>query len=123
MNGYRTVLIEGDMRRPSFHTVFKGVATRETPGLTDVLSRNRKLEEVLVQTPYENLNILYAGSRAPNPAELLAEHRLREIVDELKEWFERIIIDTPPINAVSDTLTMIPAAQYVCLVVRPAKTP
>jgi succinoglycan biosynthesis transport protein ExoP len=122
MNGYRTVLIEGDMRRPSFHTVFKGTATRETPGLTDVLSRNRKLEEVLVETPYENLNILYAGSRAPNPAELLAEHRLREIVDELKEWFERIIIDTPPINAVSDTLTMIPAAQYVCLVVRPAKT-
>jgi len=122
MNGYRTVLIEGDMRRPSFHTVFKGTATRETPGLTDVLSRNRKLEEVLVETPYENLNILYAGSRAPNPAELLAEHRLREIVDELKEWFERIIIDTPPINAVSDTLTMIPAAQYICLVVRPAKT-
>ena len=122
MNGYRTVLVEGDMRRPSFHTVFKGVATRETPGLTDVLSRNRKLEECLVQTPYENLNVLYAGSRAPNPAELVAEQRLREIVEELKEWFERIVIDTPPINAVSDTLTMIPAAQYVCLVVRPAKT-
>jgi polysaccharide biosynthesis transport protein len=122
LNGYRTVLIEADMRRPSFHTVFKGVATRETPGLTDVLSKNRKLEEVLVQTPYENLNVVYAGSRAPNPAELLAEERLREIVEELKEWFERIIIDTPPINAVSDTLTMIPAAQYICLVVRPAKT-
>ena len=122
MNGYRTVLIEGDMRRPSFHTVFKGVASRETPGLTDVLSRNRKVEEVLVQTPYENLTMIYAGSRAPNPAELLAEERLRELIEELKEWFERIVIDTPPINAVSDTLTMIPAAQYVCLVVRPAKT-
>lgn len=122
MNGYRTVLIEADMRRPSFHTVFKGVAKRETPGLTDVLSRNKKPEEVLVQTPYENLSIIYAGSRAPNPAELLAEQRLREIIEELKEWFERIVIDTPPINAVSDTLTMIPAAQYVCLVVRPAKT-
>jgi polysaccharide biosynthesis transport protein len=122
MNGYRTVLIEADMRRPSFHTVFKGVATRETPGLTDVLSRNKKPEEVLVQTPYENLTIIYAGSRAPNPAELLAEQRLRDIIEELKEWFERIVIDTPPINAVSDTLTMIPSAQYVCLVVRPAKT-
>jgi polysaccharide biosynthesis transport protein len=122
MNGYRTILIEADMRRPSFHTVFKGVASRETPGLTDVLSRNRKVEEVLVPTPYENLTILYAGSRAPNPAELLAEERLREIIEELKEWFERIVIDTPPINAVSDTLTMIPSAQYVCLVVRPAKT-
>jgi polysaccharide biosynthesis transport protein len=122
MNGYRTVLIEGDMRRPTYHTVFKGVANRETPGLSDVLSRNRKLEEVLVQTPYENLSVLYAGSRAPNPAELLTEERLRETIDELKEWFERIVIDTPPINAVSDTLTMIPLTQYVCLVVRPAKT-
>ena len=122
MNGYRTVLIEADMRRPSFHTVFKGVATRETPGLTDALSRNRKIEEVLVQSPYENLNVIFAGSRAPNPAELLSEERLRDIVEELKEWFERIVIDTPPINAVSDTLTMIGAAQYVCLVVRPAKT-
>jgi polysaccharide biosynthesis transport protein len=122
MNGYRTVLIEGDMRRPGFHNVFEGVATRETPGLTDVLSRNRKLEEALVQTPYENLTVLFAGSRAPNPAELVAEERMREIIEELKEWFERIVIDTPPINAVSDTLTMIRSAQYVCLVVRPAKT-
>jgi capsular exopolysaccharide synthesis family protein len=122
MNGYRTVLIEGDMRRPSFHTVFKGMVTRETPGLTDVLSRNRKLEEVLVPTPYENLNIVFAGSAAPNPSELLSGERLRQVVDELKDWFERIIIDTPPINAVSDTLTMISAAQYTCLIVRPAKT-
>ena len=122
MNGYRTVLVEGDMRRPGLHTVFKDVATRETLGLTDVLSGNRKLEEVLVQAPHENLNLLFAGSRAPNPAELLAEFRLREIVEELKEWFERIVIDTPPINAVSDTLTMISAVQHVCLIVRPAKT-
>jgi succinoglycan biosynthesis transport protein ExoP len=122
MNGYRTVLVEGDMRRPGFHNVFEGLATRETPGLTDVLSRNKKLQEVLVQSPYENLNILYAGRRAPNPSELLAGERLRQVVEELKEWFERIIIDTPPINAVSDTLTMISAAQYTCLIVRPAKT-
>jgi len=76
----------------------------------------------LVPTPEENLTILFAGSSAPNPAELLATGRLEQIVEELKEWFDRIVIDTPPMNAVSDTLTMISAAQYVCLVVRPAKT-
>jgi capsular exopolysaccharide synthesis family protein len=75
-----------------------------------------------VQTPQENLTILFSGSPVPNPAELLAEKHVREIVDQLKEWFERIVIDTPPINAVSDTFTMVPAAQYICLIVRPGKT-
>jgi polysaccharide biosynthesis transport protein len=122
LNGYRTVLIEGDVRRPGLHTVYPDLAKRDTPGLTDVLSGNRKLEEVLVRPPQENLTVVFAGTRAPNPAELLGEKPLRAIVDQLKDWFERIVIDTPPINAVSDTFTMIPAAQYVVLIVRPGKT-
>jgi succinoglycan biosynthesis transport protein ExoP len=122
MNGYRTVLIEGDMRRPSFHTAFPELANRETAGLTDVLSGNRQTMDVVLETHQENLSILFAGSRAPNPAELLAAGVLTDVVGELKQLFDRIVIDTAPINAVSDTLTMISAAQYVCLIVRPAKT-
>jgi capsular exopolysaccharide synthesis family protein len=75
-----------------------------------------------VEAPQENLSILFAGSTAPNPAELLAGGKLAELVEELKLRFDRIVIDTAPINAVSDTLTMISVAQYVCLIVRPAKT-
>jgi succinoglycan biosynthesis transport protein ExoP len=122
MNGYRTVLIEGDMRRPSFHTAFQGLATRETPGLTDVLSGNCDVRQALIQSPQENLMLLFAGRKAPSPAELLAGRALDKLVQALKEDFDRIVIDTAPINAVSDTITMISAAQYVCLVVRPAKT-
>ena len=122
LNGYRTVLIEGDMRRPGFHIAFPNLATRETPGLTDVLSGNRALEDALVQSPEENLRVLFAGSRAPNPAELLAHGAFDRLVEELKKHFDRIVIDTAPINAVSDTLMMISAVQYVCLIVRPAKT-
>jgi succinoglycan biosynthesis transport protein ExoP len=122
MNGYKTVLIEGDMRRPSFHTAFPDLATRETPGLTDVLSGNINLQEALVQSPQEDLMILFAGRKAPSPAELLAGGALNKAVEALKKDFDRIVIDTAPINAVSDTIMMISATQYVCLVVRPAKT-
>jgi len=122
LNGYRTVLVEGDMRRPSFQKAFPDLKEGQTPGLSDVLSGNRHLGDVLVEAPQENLSILFAGSTAPNPAELLAGGKLAELVEELKLRFDRIVIDTAPINAVSDTLTMISVAQYVCLIVRPAKT-
>jgi polysaccharide biosynthesis transport protein len=122
LNGYRTALIEGDMRRPSFQKAFPDLAKQHPAGLAEVLSGNRRAEEVLARTQQENLSILFAGGPAPNPAELLAGGGLDKLVAELKQHFDRIVIDTAPINAVSDTLTMISAAQYVCLVVRPAKT-
>ena len=122
LNGYRTVLVEGDMRRPTISSAFPGLATRETPGLTDVLSGNRAVEEIVVQSQQENLSLVFAGSRAPNPAELLAHGAFDRVVEELRKDFDRIIVDTAPINSVSDTLMMISAAQYVCLIVRPAKT-
>jgi polysaccharide biosynthesis transport protein len=122
LNGYRTLLIEGDLRRPTFQNAFRDLANQQKVGLTDVLSGNCRADEVTVQTQFENLSVIFAGRSAPHPAELLAASSLIEVISELKLHFDRIVIDTAPINAVSDTLTMIPAVQYVCLIVRPAKT-
>jgi succinoglycan biosynthesis transport protein ExoP len=122
LNGYRTVLIEGDLRRPTFQNAFRELASHQTTGLTDVLSGNCRPDEVLVPSPHENLSLIFAGRSAPNPAELLSGSSLIDVISELKLHFDRIVIDTAPINAVSDTLTMISAVQYVCLIVRPAKT-
>ena len=122
LNGYRTLLIEGDLRRPTFQNAFRDLANQQKVGLTDVLSGNCRADEVTVQTQYENLSVIFAGRSAPHPAELLAANSLIDVISELKLHFDRIVIDTAPINAVSDTLTMIPAVQHVCLIVRPAKT-
>ena len=122
LNGYRTVLIEGDLRRPTFQNAFRDLSSRQKTGLTDVLSGNCHPNEVVVQTQHENLSVIFAGRSAPNPSELLAGASLIDMISELKLHFDRIVIDTAPINAVSDTLTMISAVQYVCLIVRPAKT-
>jgi capsular exopolysaccharide synthesis family protein len=122
LNGYRTVLIEGDLRRPSFENAFRDLSSRQTTGLTDLLAGNCRPEEVVVPTDYENLSVIFAGRSAPNPSELLSGTSLIDVISELKLHFDRIVIDTAPINAVSDTLTMISAVQYVCLIVRPAKT-
>jgi polysaccharide biosynthesis transport protein len=122
LNGYRTLLIEGDLRRPTFQNAFKDLAAHQKVGFTDVLSGNCRADEVAVPTQYENLSVIFAGRSAPHPAELLAGNSLIDVISELKLHFDRIVIDTAPINAVSDTLTMISAVQYVCLIVRPAKT-
>jgi succinoglycan biosynthesis transport protein ExoP len=122
LNGYRTVLIEGDLRRPTFQNAFRDLASGQKTGLTDVLSGNCHADEVVVQTQHENLSVIFAGRSAPNPSELLSGSSLVDTISELKLHFDRIVIDTAPINAVSDTLTMISAVQYVCLIVRPAKT-
>jgi succinoglycan biosynthesis transport protein ExoP len=122
LNGYRTVLIEGDLRRPTFQNAFRELASHQTTGLTDLLAGNCRPEEVVVPTQYENLSVIFAGRSAPNPSELLSGTSLIDVISELKLHFDRIVIDTAPINAVSDTLTMISAVQYVCLIVRPAKT-
>jgi capsular exopolysaccharide synthesis family protein len=122
LDGQRTILVEADMRRPTLFKAYPALADRQTPGLTDVLSGNSALEEVVVRAPEENLSLVFAGRAAPSPAELLSGNAFNKVVQKVLAEFDRIVIDTAPINAVSDTLTMLSAAQYIVLVVRPAKT-
>jgi capsular exopolysaccharide synthesis family protein len=123
VEGLRTIVVEADLRRPSLHRFFPGLADRNTPGLSDFLAGNEALDSVILTSPIENLSFLFAGRRPPNPAELLASKAFLHLIEALLERFDRIICDSAPINTVSDTLTLIAAVQHVCLVVRPEKTP
>ena len=99
------------------------MANKKTAWLSDYLADKAPLEAVLRQSPVENLSLIFAGQPARHPAELLASRQFSSLIEHLEQSFDRVIFDSPPINAVSDTLTLIRAVQYVCLVVRPGKTP
>jgi len=150
--GYRVLLIDGDLRRPNMHKIFRfPEVNRENnseedtaPGVTDCLvgkadiaSAAREIPTGEFQFVDENIaltgNILSAtggqlfvlagGRRAPNPAEILAGPFFGQLVTEASKLFDRVVIDSAPILAVSDTLLMTPHVQTVCIVIRAAKTP
>ena len=118
----KTLLIDADLRRPSLNKAL--LHGKETPaGLTDYFSGNATLESIIHQTAVENLSLITAGHRAPNPAELLAATDLPALFNHLLETFDRIIIDSAPVNAVSDALVIAPHVHKTILVIRAGKTP
>ena len=120
--GHKTLVVDVDLRRPAMHKALLG-AGDPPPGLTDIFTGNAKLDDVILPTAVENLFFLSAGTRAPNPAELLASADVRFLVQQLGEKFERVIFDSAPVNAVSDTLSVAPHVHKTVLVVRAGKTP
>ncbi|MCC6953582.1 MAG: polysaccharide biosynthesis tyrosine autokinase [Deltaproteobacteria bacterium] len=116
----KTVLIEGDLRRPRFEYVFHSDPSE--PGLVEFLSGQRPLEDVIRRTPVENLWIIPAGSATPNPAELVGSRRMAELVQTLSETFDYVLIDTPPVIPVADGLMLSRIADGVIMVVRSGLT-
>ena len=120
--GLKTLLIDADLRRPSLHKAL--LDSKDSPaGLTDFFSGNSPLEKTFQPTTIANLFLIPAGSRAPNPAELLASANLTGLFEELLKTFDRVVIDTAPVNAVSDTLVIAPHAHKTILVIQSGKTP
>lgn len=119
--GFRTLLIDADLRLPSIGRVFLG--GKSGAGLSDLLLRQCELDEAVRLTSIENLSILPAGGAVPNPAELVSRTPLNELITNALARFDRVVIDTAPVHAVSETLVLASQAQAVCLVVRAGKTP
>lgn len=110
----RVLLIDADMRKPRVHGVFK---QRQEPGLSNVLVGNAKASESVRPTGVPGLWILPAGVIPPNPAELIGSKRFREFVASLALHFDHVIVDTPPVMAVTDAAIAAHAAQGVVFVV------
>ena len=120
--GLRTLLIDADLRLP---TIAKKLFDEKPhPGTSDVIAGQVAFDEVLRKVDgIENFSVMTAGNRAPNPAELLSGGGFADLIKQASLKFDRIVIDSAPVNAVADTLLLVRSVQSVCMVVHASKTP
>lgn len=113
--GSRVLLIDGDLRIPS---VAKKLQIKSIPGLTTFLM-NKSLDiEEFKSSLLETWYVMPAGEIPPNPSELLGSHRMETLLEALKDKFDYIIVDLPPVNIVSDALSISPFISGMVVVVR-----
>ena len=117
--GKTVLLVDADLRRASLHKKFK---LENGKGLADVLSGTVTLDEAII-TIKPGLNILTAGFIPPNPSELLDSVSFEETMKLLNEKYDYVIVDTPPLNVVTDSMLIAPQTGGVILVVRDGYTP
>ncbi|THF80839.1 CpsD/CapB family tyrosine-protein kinase [Cohnella fermenti] len=109
----RVILIDADLRKPTEHYTFQ-VTNRV--GLSSVLSNQADLGQAIQATHIPNLALLPSGPIPPNPSEMLASQRMSKLLEELKEQFDVILIDTPPVLAVTDAQLLATRCDGVILV-------
>nr|WP_304054016.1 CpsD/CapB family tyrosine-protein kinase [Enterocloster clostridioformis] len=98
--GKKVVMVDADIRKSVL--VSRYHLEREVSGLSQYLSGQRSLENVLYDTNIENLSIIFAGPYSPNPADLLEESLFGDMISKLKEKYDYIIVDTPPVGNLID---------------------
>jgi succinoglycan biosynthesis transport protein ExoP len=120
--GYRTLIIDTDLRNPSVAAALHCPAG--VTGLADYLTGVATFNQSVQSTEVAGLSVMTAGTGARNPSELLSGDKLARLFNDPElARFERIILDTPPVNAVSDALHLVKYATSTCLVVRAGQTP
>lgn len=118
-SGRRTLYVDADLRRPAGH---KMIEMPKEPGLVEILFEVQNFRADDYYTGIEDLYMIPAGSSVPNPAELLASKKMRNFVLQLRNEFDVIIFDTPPVLAVSDAVLMVNQVDAAILVVSSGET-
>ncbi|MDR7119384.1 polysaccharide biosynthesis tyrosine autokinase [Rheinheimera soli] len=116
----KVLLIDADMRRPSLAKRF-GLPAYQ-PGLANLIAGREQLEDCIVLDEKSGISVLPAGNVPPNPLELLSSPRFAELLKQLAQGYDRIIIDTPPVQAVSDALLIAKQVDAVVYVVAADQT-
>jgi succinoglycan biosynthesis transport protein ExoP len=117
--GVKTLLIDADLRRPEVHNRFSLINRK---GMIEVLTQDVPISQVVYGKVSKNLDIMTAGGPCSNPAELLAGPGFRELLAKALEEYDHVVVDTSPVNLVSDCLLMAPEVDSVCFVVRAGST-
>ena len=100
--GRKTVIVDADIRKSGFIKRYK--TSREVPGLSEYLSGQAEKKDIICSTGYDNADIILAGPIAPNPSELLEQGIFGDLIRGLREEYDYVLLDTPPIGSVIDAV-------------------
>ncbi len=118
--GRKVLLVDADLRKPRLHTIFE---IERSPGFSNYLAGEHRLEEVILDPEIVNLKVIPAGDIPPNPAELLASPSVRSFMEKVKEQFDILIFDSPPIMGVTDAVELSSYTDGTILVLKSHSTP
>jgi capsular exopolysaccharide synthesis family protein len=118
-NNIKTLLIDCDLRKPKIHKILN---LEQEPGLTNVLIDKADLDKSIINIGRENFYVLPSGLIPPNPSDLLNTKKMENILTKLKHEYTFIILDLPPVIAVTDPIILGNKVDGVCLVIRSGKT-
>jgi len=114
--GQKVLVIDADLRRPTQHRIFG--LDRQAKGLSAVLAGQMSLEEAIEHTPFENLHVLASGPDVPNPAEILNSESFARLLEKVAAGYDRVILDSPPVTAVTDPLILAAQTDVTILVLQ-----
>jgi len=118
--GYTTLMIDADLRRPRLHTFFD---INNSVGLTNYLTTELLLEDVILQTPVDNLYFMPSGLLPSDAAGILNSRRMSELIQDVKQRFDLVLVDSPPILGVSDASVLASEVDLTMIVVQHRKLP
>jgi len=115
LTGKKIIILNLDMRKPTLHKIFSLSNNR---GMSNILSGHSTLDEVIQETDHSGISIISSGPIPPNPSELIESNEMIETIDKLKENYDVIILDTPPIGLVTDAMTLMKISDITLFVLR-----
>jgi succinoglycan biosynthesis transport protein ExoP len=114
-HGEKTLLLDGDLRLPN---VARSLQLENEYGLLDHIEKGVALDEVIMTEVYPNLDVLPSGGKSKNPTQVLNSAKFEAMLAELRDRYDRIVIDSPPLAAVSDVLNLLPLVDGVLYVIK-----
>lgn len=120
MTGVKVIVVDCDLRNPTVHQMFK---IPNMSGLTNIIVEDDRYEKyVISDKEFDNLGIITSGPIPPNPSELIGSNRMRVFLDRLKEDYDYVLLDAPPVLLVTDPTVLAPVVDGVILVIQANKT-
>ena len=116
---HRVLLVDTDLRKPTIHYTFR---TQNKYGLSTIITGQGNFEDIINESSVAGVDVLPSGPIPPNPSEMLSSKRMKQFIAEVKNEYDYVIFDTPPVNAVTDPQIMAGLVDGVVLTVRSGKT-